>query len=63
MVYNGRAENMVNYFTALGHPCPPLTNPCDFYGMLHLIVRLSVLRKTILNPEMSRVHVCSLMPV
>lgn len=31
MVYNGRAENMVNYFTNLGHPCPSLTNPCDFY--------------------------------
>ena len=32
MVYYGLAENMVNYFTTLGHPCPQLTNPCDFYG-------------------------------
>ena len=33
MVYYGQADNMVEYFTSLGHPCPQLTNPCDFYGM------------------------------
>lgn len=32
MVYFGKASEMVPYFTSMGHPCPPLTNPCDFYG-------------------------------
>ena len=32
MVYFGKASEMVPYFTSIGHPCPPLTNPCDFYG-------------------------------
>ncbi|KAK3600622.1 hypothetical protein CHS0354_008910 [Potamilus streckersoni] len=31
VVYFGQAKNMVSYFTAIGHPCPELTNPCDFY--------------------------------
>ncbi|XP_048733666.1 ATP-binding cassette sub-family G member 8-like [Ostrea edulis] len=31
MVYVGRATEMVSYFTSIGHPCPSLTNPCDYY--------------------------------
>jgi ABC-type multidrug transport system ATPase subunit len=26
----GSASGMMKYFQALGHPCPPLTNPADF---------------------------------
>ena len=31
----GPAKEMVNYFTALGYPCPPYTNPLDEYGKLN----------------------------
>lgn len=31
MVYFGKATEMVAYFTAIGYPCPSLTNPCDYY--------------------------------
>lgn len=31
MVYFGKATEMVSYFTSIGHPCPSLTNPCDYY--------------------------------
>ena len=32
VVYFGKAQHMVDYFTRLGFPCPELTNPCDYYG-------------------------------
>ena len=32
MMYYGKAAQMIPYFTEVGYPCPPLTNPCDFYG-------------------------------
>ncbi|GFO03833.1 ATP-binding cassette sub-family g member 8-like [Plakobranchus ocellatus] len=31
VVYDGPANQMVDYFTSLGFPCPEHTNPCDFY--------------------------------
>lgn len=31
-VYFGAAQDMVSYFTSLGHPCPRYCNPSDFYG-------------------------------
>jgi len=31
VVYAGQASSMIDYFTSIGYPCPPLTNPCDFY--------------------------------
>jgi hypothetical protein len=33
-IYLGAAEHMVQYFTAIGHPCPRYSNPADFYGEL-----------------------------
>ena len=30
-MYAGQARAMLEYFTNIGYPCPPLTNPCDFY--------------------------------
>ncbi|XP_024152401.1 ATP-binding cassette sub-family G member 8 isoform X1 [Oryzias melastigma] len=30
--YFGAAQDMVSYFTSLGHPCPRYCNPSDFYG-------------------------------
>ena len=30
-MYAGQARAMLDYFTLIGYPCPPLTNPCDFY--------------------------------
>lgn len=31
-IYLGAAQHMVQYFTAIGHPCPRYSNPADFYG-------------------------------
>lgn len=31
-IYLGVAQHMVQYFTAIGHPCPRYSNPADFYG-------------------------------
>lgn len=31
-IYLGAAQHMVQYFTAVGHPCPRYSNPADFYG-------------------------------
>lgn len=31
VVYDGPANQMVDYFASLGFPCPEHTNPCDFY--------------------------------
>lgn len=31
-IYLGAAQHMVEYFTAIGHPCPRYSNPADFYG-------------------------------
>lgn len=33
-IYFGAAQHMVQYFTAIGHPCPRYSNPADFYGEL-----------------------------
>lgn len=33
-IYLGAAQHMVQYFTAIGHPCPRYSNPADFYGEL-----------------------------
>ncbi|XP_008056300.1 ATP-binding cassette sub-family G member 8 [Carlito syrichta] len=30
-IYLGAAQHMVQYFTAIGHPCPRYSNPADFY--------------------------------
>lgn len=30
-VYNGRVDAALQYFSALGFPCPPHQNPADFY--------------------------------
>lgn len=38
MVYFGKATEMVAYFTAIGYPCPSLTNPCDYYGAYFFLV-------------------------
>lgn len=32
LMYFGKADEMVSYFSRLGYPCPALTNPCDYYG-------------------------------
>jgi ATP-binding cassette subfamily G (WHITE) protein 5 (sterolin 1) len=32
MVYFGPQQEMVSYFTGLGHPCPSHANPFDYYG-------------------------------
>ncbi|KAI3363372.1 hypothetical protein L3Q82_011993, partial [Scortum barcoo] len=40
-VYCGAARDMVNYFTALGYPCPRYCNPSDFYVDLISIDRRS----------------------
>ncbi|XP_029377356.1 ATP-binding cassette sub-family G member 8 isoform X2 [Echeneis naucrates] len=40
-VYFGAARHMVQYFTALGHPCPRYCNPSDFYVDLISIDRRS----------------------
>lgn len=31
-IYLGAAQHMVQYFTAVGHPCPRYSNPADYYG-------------------------------
>ncbi|XP_011940290.1 PREDICTED: ATP-binding cassette sub-family G member 8 isoform X2 [Cercocebus atys] len=31
-IYLGAAQHMVQYFTAIGYPCPRYSNPADFYG-------------------------------
>ncbi|XP_004839427.1 ATP-binding cassette sub-family G member 8 isoform X1 [Heterocephalus glaber] len=40
-VYLGPAQHMVQYFTAIGHPCPRYSNPADFYVDLTSIDRRS----------------------
>ncbi|XP_073905698.1 ATP-binding cassette sub-family G member 8 isoform X1 [Castor canadensis] len=40
-IYLGAAEHMVQYFTAIGHPCPRYSNPADFYVDLTSIDRRS----------------------
>ena len=30
LVWSGNSADMLKHFAALGHPCPPLTNPADF---------------------------------
>uniref|UniRef100_A0A3P9JL79 ATP-binding cassette sub-family G member 8 n=1 Tax=Oryzias latipes TaxID=8090 RepID=A0A3P9JL79_ORYLA len=40
-VYFGAAQDMVSYFTSLGHPCPRYCNPSDFYVDLISIDRRS----------------------
>ncbi|XP_024152402.1 ATP-binding cassette sub-family G member 8 isoform X2 [Oryzias melastigma] len=39
--YFGAAQDMVSYFTSLGHPCPRYCNPSDFYVDLISIDRRS----------------------
>ncbi|XP_002912447.1 ATP-binding cassette sub-family G member 8 [Ailuropoda melanoleuca] len=40
-IYLGAAQHMVQYFTAIGHPCPRYSNPADFYVDLTSIDRRS----------------------
>ncbi|KAF0871564.1 ABCG8 protein, partial [Crocuta crocuta] len=40
-IYLGAAQHMVEYFTAIGHPCPRYSNPADFYVDLTSIDRRS----------------------
>ncbi|XP_027632117.1 ATP-binding cassette sub-family G member 8 isoform X1 [Tupaia chinensis] len=40
-IYLGTAQHMVQYFTAIGHPCPRYSNPADFYVDLTSIDRRS----------------------
>ncbi|XP_010609797.1 ATP-binding cassette sub-family G member 8 isoform X1 [Fukomys damarensis] len=40
-IYLGPAQHMVQYFTAIGHPCPRYSNPADFYVDLTSIDRRS----------------------
>ncbi|XP_044118348.1 ATP-binding cassette sub-family G member 8 [Neovison vison] len=40
-IYFGAAQHMVQYFTAIGHPCPRYSNPADFYVDLTSIDRQS----------------------
>lgn len=40
-VYLGAAQHMVQYFTAVGYPCPRYSNPADFYVDLTSIDRQS----------------------
>ncbi|XP_041921313.1 ATP-binding cassette sub-family G member 8 [Alosa sapidissima] len=44
-VYCGPAQDMVSYFTSLGHPCPRLCNPSDYYVDLISIDRRSAERE------------------
>uniref|UniRef100_A0A672JSU7 ATP-binding cassette sub-family G member 8 n=1 Tax=Salarias fasciatus TaxID=181472 RepID=A0A672JSU7_SALFA len=46
-VYCGPARDMVQYFTALGHPCPRYCNPSDFYVDLISIDRRSPEREAV----------------
>lgn len=45
-VYCGPAQDMVSYFTALGHPCPRYCNPSDYYVDLISIDRRSIEKET-----------------
>ncbi|XP_062824837.1 ATP-binding cassette sub-family G member 8 [Anolis carolinensis] len=38
-VYSGAAQDMVQYFTRMGYPCPTYSNPADFYVDLTSIDR------------------------
>ncbi|KAF6101830.1 ATP binding cassette subfamily G member 8 [Phyllostomus discolor] len=40
-IYLGAAQHMVQYFTAVGYPCPRYSNPADFYVDLTSIDRQS----------------------
>ncbi|PNJ80054.1 ABCG8 isoform 2 [Pongo abelii] len=40
-IYLGAAQHMVQYFTAIGYPCPRYSNPADFYVDLTSIDRRS----------------------
>ncbi|XP_047379409.1 ATP-binding cassette sub-family G member 8 [Sciurus carolinensis] len=40
-IYLGAAQHMVQYFTAIGYPCPRYSNPADFYVDLTSIDRHS----------------------
>lgn len=40
-IYLGAAQQMVQYFTSIGHPCPRYSNPADFYVDLTSIDRRS----------------------
>ncbi|XP_034967090.1 ATP-binding cassette sub-family G member 8 isoform X1 [Zootoca vivipara] len=40
-VYSGAAQDMVQYFTQMGYPCPTYSNPADFYVDLISIERQS----------------------
>ncbi|XP_025210297.1 ATP-binding cassette sub-family G member 8 isoform X1 [Theropithecus gelada] len=40
-IYLGAAQHMVQYFTAIGYPCPRYSNPADFYVDLTGIDRRS----------------------
>uniref|UniRef100_A0A4W2BXQ0 ABC transporter domain-containing protein n=1 Tax=Bos indicus x Bos taurus TaxID=30522 RepID=A0A4W2BXQ0_BOBOX len=40
-IYLGAAQHMVQYFTAVGHPCPRYSNPADYYVDLTSIDRRS----------------------
>ncbi|XP_048208977.1 ATP-binding cassette sub-family G member 8 isoform X2 [Perognathus longimembris pacificus] len=40
-IYLGAAQHMIQYFTALGYPCPRYSNPADFYVDLTSIDRRS----------------------
>ncbi|KAM8787164.1 ATP-binding cassette sub-family G member 8 isoform 2-T2 [Rhynchonycteris naso] len=40
-IYLGAAQHMVQYFTAVGYPCPRYSNPADFYVDLTSINRQS----------------------
>ncbi|KAJ1077992.1 hypothetical protein K5549_011319 [Capra hircus] len=40
-IYLGAAQHMVQYFTAVGHPCPQYSNPADYYVDLTSIDRRS----------------------
>ncbi|XP_006882439.1 PREDICTED: ATP-binding cassette sub-family G member 8 [Elephantulus edwardii] len=40
-IYLGAAQDMVQYFTEIGHPCPRYSNPADFYVDLTSIDRRS----------------------
>lgn len=32
LVYFGPAQNAVEYFQKIGYPCPPFTNPADYFS-------------------------------
>ncbi|KAM5252106.1 ATP-binding cassette sub-family G member 8 isoform 1-T1 [Hipposideros larvatus] len=44
-IYLGAAKHMVQYFTAVGYPCPRFSNPADFYVDLTSIDRRSTERE------------------